>query len=80
MTWQIQQAKQRLSEVLERATKEGPQIVTRHGKEVAVVVGIDEYKRLLARRLDFKRFLLEGPPLAELHLERSKEPPREVEL
>ena len=80
MSWQIQQAKQRLSEVVERARSEGPQVITRHGKETAVVVSIDEYKRLLARRPDFKRFLLEGPRLDELVIERPKEPGREIDL
>ena len=80
MTWQLQQAKQRLSEVVDRAIEEGPQVVTRHGREVAVLVGMEEYKRLLSRRPDFKRFLLEAPPLVELPIERSSEQPREVDL
>lgn len=80
MTWQLQKAKQHLSEVLDRAIEEGPQVVTRHGKEVAVIVGIEEYRRLAALKPDFKRFLLEAPPLAELTIERSSDLPREVEL
>lgn len=80
MSWQLQQAKQRLSEVVERARREGPQIVTRHGAEVAVVVSIEEYRRLVSRRPDFKRFLLEGPRLDELDIGRSKEPAGEVDL
>jgi len=80
MTWQLQRAKQQLSEVVDRAIDEGPQIVTRHGKEVAVVLGLEEYKRLMARRPDFKKFLLETPPLDELPIERSKELPRGVNL
>lgn len=46
MAWQVQEAKQRFSEVLRRAATEGEQIVTRHGEEVAAVVGIDEFRRL----------------------------------
>ena len=80
MTWQLQQAKQRLSEVVDRAIEEGPQVVTRHGKEVAVVVGLEEYKRLLALKPDFKRFLLEAPPSVELPIERSSDLPREIDL
>ncbi|MBG0817621.1 type II toxin-antitoxin system prevent-host-death family antitoxin [Planomonospora sp. ID82291] len=43
--WQVQEAKQRFSEVVRRATDEGPQIVTRHGEEVA-----EEWGRLNAVR------------------------------
>jgi antitoxin Phd len=46
MRWQVQEAKQRFSEVLRRALGDGPQIVTRHGEEIAVVIDIEEYHRL----------------------------------
>ncbi len=45
MRWQVQEAKQRLSELLRRCQEEGP-LVTRHGKEVAVVLSHEEYRRL----------------------------------
>ena len=45
MVWPLQDAKQRFSEVV-RAAEKAPQIVTRHGKEVAVVLDIEEYRRL----------------------------------
>ena len=53
-TWQVQDAKTRLSEVIERARSEGPQSITRHGKERAVVLSIEEYRLLVAQRPDFK--------------------------
>ena len=40
MAWQVQDAKQRFSELLRCAHAEGPQIITRHGQEVAVVIDI----------------------------------------
>ena len=80
MAWQVQTAKQRFSELLRRARDEGPQVVTRHGEEVAVVLDADEYRRLKEHRPDFKTFLLDGPDLSVLDLERSKELPREVRL
>ena len=61
MSWQVQEAKQRFSEVLRAVRDEGPQTITRHGKEIAVVVDIDEYRRLAGPKRDFKDFLL-GPP------------------
>jgi len=46
MRWQIQEAKQRFSELINRAERDGPQVVTRHGAEVAVVIGAQEFHRL----------------------------------
>ena len=58
--WQVQEAKQRFSEVVRSARSDGPQFVTKHGDEVAVVLDIREYRRLQGAR-DFKEFLLSGP-------------------
>jgi len=49
MRWQVQEAKQRFSEVL-RAAESEPQIVTKHGEEIAVVIDIAEYRRLRGER------------------------------
>jgi prevent-host-death family protein len=80
MRWQLQEAKQRLSEVVRQAHDEGPQVVTRHGEEVAVVVSIEEYRRLTGSSQAFKDFLLSGPDLAALDIHRSSERTRRVEL
>lgn len=78
--WQLQEAKQKFSELVERASTDGPQVVTRRGEEVVVVVSIKEFKRLQALQPDFKAFLLGGPDLTGVPLERSKELPRDVDL
>ncbi|MBF8185158.1 type II toxin-antitoxin system Phd/YefM family antitoxin [Nonomuraea sp. K274] len=70
--WQLQEAKQRFSEVVRRAHDEGPQIVTRHGHDVAVILDMEEYRQLKGRQPDFKEFLLSGPDLSELDLTRDK--------
>lgn len=44
--WSTQDAKQRLSELLRAAREDGPQFVTKHGEEVAVVIDIAHYRRL----------------------------------
>jgi antitoxin Phd len=44
-TWQLQQAKARLSEVIETAKKDGPQIITQRGVKSAVVLPFDEWER-----------------------------------
>jgi prevent-host-death family protein len=59
--WQIQDAKQRFSEMIRAVTREGPQVITRHGDDVAVVVDIAEYHRLTSTNPDLVRILLDGP-------------------
>lgn len=64
MTWKVYDAKARFCELLEATLKEGPQIVTRRGVETAVLVPIDEWKRLQAQaRPSIKDVLLDpdGP-------------------
>ncbi len=80
MSWQLQEAKQRFSELVRRTLEEGPQVVTKHGEEVVVVVPAEEYRRTGGKKPDFKEFLLNGPDLSVLNLERSKDFPRDVEL
>lgn len=80
MNWQVQEAKQRFSELVRRTLNEGPQVVTRHGEEVVVVVAADEYRRSQRDRPDFKEFLRSGPDFDMLDLERPDRPPREVDL
>ncbi|MBO1415640.1 type II toxin-antitoxin system Phd/YefM family antitoxin [Streptomyces sp. FH025] len=58
MRWQVQEAKQKFSEVLRLAESEGPQVVTRHGDEVAVVIDIREYRQLRGQDIPFEEFLL----------------------
>lgn len=80
MIWQVQTAKQRFSELVERAVNEGPQIVTKHGREAVVVLDIREYRRLLGVPVDFKEFLMSMPPIDDLEIERSKDVGRDIDL
>jgi antitoxin Phd len=58
-SWQVQDAKARFSELLDAAIETGPQIVTRRGVETAVVVPIEEWRRLQnAARPSLKELLL----------------------
>ena len=67
MTWPVQNAKARFSELLEVAEHEGPQVVTRRGVETAVVVPIDEWRRLQHRaRPTLKDLLLAPEPRFDL--------------
>lgn len=76
-SWQLQEAKQRLSEVLRKTVTEGPQTVTRHGEAIAVIVDISEYRRLTGD--DLKAFLRSGPH-ADLDIERDASQMRDIEL
>jgi prevent-host-death family protein len=75
MQWQVQDAKQRFSEVIRAAHDEGPQVVTKHGHEVAVVIDIADYRRLKGETVEFKEYLRSGPGFDDLELSRSVELP-----
>jgi antitoxin Phd len=79
-TWQVQQAKTRLSEVIERARTEGPQMITRRGAERAVVISIEDYRALVAHKPDFKAHLLGGPKVDDFTIERDRDTGRSVEF
>jgi len=80
-TWKLQDAKNRFSEVVKEALRAGPQIVTRRGKETAVVLSVEEYRRLARPDMSLVEFL-QSSPLGdvELDLERDRDTGREVEL
>jgi len=62
-SWQLQDAKARFSEFLEAALKKGPQIVTRRGVEAAVLVPMEEWRRLQREsRPNIKELLLRDGP------------------
>jgi len=64
--WQVQDAKARFSELLDTALSKGPQIVTRRGVEAAVLVPIDEWRRLQqSSRPGLKELLLGSGPRFE---------------
>jgi antitoxin Phd len=71
--WQFQQAKSRLSELVERALAEGAQIVMRDGYKVVVIMPFDEYERLIRPSESLTQFWL-APPMARsgLVIERDK--------
>ena len=80
MAWQVQEAKQRFSEVIRSAMRDGPQVITRHGEEVVVVVAADDFHRLRGDTVDFKDFLRSGPDLDALDLRRDETAARRVAL
>ncbi len=63
--WQLQDAKNRFSEVVKKAREEGPQSVTVHGQPAAVVVSALEFEALIKPRMSFTDFLLSDAPDAK---------------
>ena len=79
-TWQVQDAKTHFSAMLDQALNEGPQTITRHGAERAVVLSIKDYLALAALKPDFKTHLLGGPKVDDFEIERDADVGRAVEL
>jgi antitoxin Phd len=78
--WQIQEAKNKLSEVIARALKQGPQLITRHGQKTVVVVSYTEYEKLRKSQGRLSEFF-HASPLAGVDLARDKSLARkELEL
>jgi prevent-host-death family protein len=61
MPWPAEEARRSFSDLLRRAHDDGAQVVTRHGREVAVVIDIEEYRRLKRRTRPFTEHLLTIP-------------------
>ncbi|MFN2267240.1 MAG: type II toxin-antitoxin system Phd/YefM family antitoxin [Desulfonatronovibrio sp.] len=79
--WPIQNAKNCFSSLVKACLNQGPQIVTKRGKEAAVLLSIEEYRRLVRSQDELIDFFQHSPLKDfDLDLERSKEPPREIEL
>jgi prevent-host-death family protein len=79
MEWQLAEAKNRFSEVVTRALTMGPQRIRRRG-EVVVLLSEQEYLRLTGERPSLMRFILDGPDLSGLDLERDRDTGREIDL
>ena len=78
--WQVQEAKTKLSELIDEANKKGPQIITRHGSERAVVLSIAEYRALTAHKPDLRAYLLCGPKFDDFDIPRDRDTGRDVNL
>ena len=80
MDWRLAEAKNKFSELFNRALTEGPQRVRRRD-EVVVVIAASDYERLTGCKPSFKNFLMaHGPDLEGLDLSRDREPMREIDL
>ncbi|MGH9565275.1 MAG: type II toxin-antitoxin system Phd/YefM family antitoxin [Candidatus Angelobacter sp.] len=83
-SWQLQTAKARFSELFRRARNEGPQYVTRGGKEAVVVLPAEQFEKLTRRGRDSKSLIefFRSSPLvgADIDFEREPDLGRDIEL
>jgi prevent-host-death family protein len=82
--WQLQTAKARFSEVFRKARTEGPQLITRQGKEGVVMMPVEQFDRLAMRArqsMSLVQFFRESPLVGlDLDFERDEDAGRDVEL
>ena len=80
-TWAVAEAKARFSEVIDRALADGPQTITRKGKEAVVVVSAEEWQRKTNRKGNLAEFFASSPLRGpSLKIKRTKDGPRATEL
>jgi prevent-host-death family protein len=81
--WKLEDAKARFSEVVRLASTDGPQLVTVRGKEAAVILDPETYRRLLPvteKELPLSEFLRGLSALGEIDIERERDTGREFEF
>jgi prevent-host-death family protein len=79
MEWNLADAKNRFSEVVNLALTQGPQMVHRR-KDTVVVMSAKEFERLVGQRPSFKDYLVQGESFEGLDLARDQSPSRDVSL
>lgn len=76
-SWQLQEAKNKFSEVVDAALSDGPQVITRRGAETAIVLSYADYRKLLLAQKKLSEFFRESPLAGvELDLTRDSSPVR----
>jgi len=79
-TWQLKDARANFSTLVDKAMRDGPQIVTRNGKKAVVVVSVEEWMRRERRHGDLVDFFANSPLCEGIEIERQRDYPREIEF
>ena len=80
-TWTVQDAKNKFSEVIEHTLHDGPQTITRRGKETAMIISINTFRALSGIKGDLVSFLQDSPLSgSDIDLERQREYGRSIDL
>ena len=77
--WQLQEAKNQFSLVVDNALSRGAQTITRHGEPTVVVISVAEYKKLHPKRKKLVE-VLQSCPVKDLDLKRVRDYPRKAAL
>ena len=77
--WQLQDAKNRFSEMVDKALDEGPQTVTRRGEEAVVVIAASEFRDLVRPKTPLAEFFARSP-LVKFAIELEKELQRDRDV
>lgn len=79
--WQLQEAKNKFSNLVDKARHDGPQIVTKHGKESVVIIAIEDYQKLSKPKSGLLSFFQNSPLVGSgIDLTRDKGYSRDIEL
>ena len=79
--WQLQEAKNRLSELVRKAREEGPQVITIHGTDAVVVMAAEQFRKLSPHKRTLLEFFRRSPLVGvELDIPRSRDTGRRVSL
>lgn len=77
--WQLQEAKNKFSQVVDEACEKGPQVITRRGEEVAVVISYPDYIKMRRSKESLSKFFKSSPLTGSgIKLERDKSPVRRL--
>ncbi|MEA3358446.1 MAG: type II toxin-antitoxin system Phd/YefM family antitoxin [Thermodesulfobacteriota bacterium] len=80
-TWQLQEAKNKFSHLVESAQNKGPQVVTKHGKEAVVILSVEDYRKITKPKVNLFNFIQESPLRGiNLDISRDKNAPRDVAI
>ena len=81
MLWSLQDHQDRLNQVVEEARRSGPQVITRDGQEMAIVLTIEEYRRLQPPTDNLADFLRDSPLRGSgIRIERDQDLERALDL
>ena len=79
--WQLQDAKNRFSEVVQKAIEQGPQIITRRGVKTVVILSVEDYQQLTQPKVNIVDFFRKSPLKdAKIDLTRDEDIGREIDL
>ena len=79
--WQLQEAKNRFSELVEQTIRDGAQVVTRHGEKVVVILPYRDYERMTQQAGNLAEFFLNSPLAgSDITIDRDRTYPRGLNL